>query len=385
MPIASARPTRFLAIATPASKPLRIGIIGAGQLGQMLGYAARDLDAECRFLDPGNAPPAAACGEVVQAGFGDTEALETLAASCDVVTYEFENVPVDALLHLQGKVPIYPPAAALRHAQDRLLEKQLFNDLSIPLANYHTIDTRSDLDAAAKHLELPMVIKTRRFGYDGKGQFFVRENDDLELAWQALSGTPLIAEQWVPFDCEISCLGVRNVSGEIEIYPLSENVHVDGILRISKSPLDAPVLFELASGYVRRLLERLDYVGVLALELFVVGNELLANEFAPRVHNSGHWTIEGSATSQFENHLRAVLDLPLGATTSCGHAGMINLIGDIPDAVRAQDIGQLHDYGKTPRSGRKLGHITVIGESAAQRDKLVGILDKKCDAVVQGN
>jgi len=354
---------------------MRIGIIGAGQLGQMLGFAARDLDIEVRFVDPSDNPPAAECGKVIQSAFDDPVALVALADTCDVITYEFENVPVTALQHIEGIAPVYPPAAALRHSQDRLDEKKLFDELDIPLPGYHAIDTRQDMDVAANRLGLPMVIKTRRFGYDGKGQFVVNQAGDLDVAWSELGGQALIAEQWVPFDYEMSCIGVRSISGEVATYPLSRNVHTDGILRTSRSPVDAPELAAKASGYVHRLLEHLDYVGVLALELFVTGDELLANEFAPRVHNSGHWSIEGSETSQFENHLRAILDLPLGSTASRGHAGMVNLIGDIPNATRNLNVGVLHDYGKAPRTGRKLGHVTVVADTAEQRDALVEIID----------
>jgi 5-(carboxyamino)imidazole ribonucleotide synthase len=355
---------------------MRIGIIGAGQLGQMLGHAARDLDAECLFVDPSDTPPAADCGEVIRKPFDDAGALAELAATCDVVTYEFENVPVEALHKIEGKVPVYPPAAALRHAQDRLDEKRLFDQLDIPLPGYRTIDSREDMVTAVDQLGLPLVIKTRRLGYDGKGQFIIRERKDIDDAWKALGGNSLIAEQWVNFDYEVSAIGARNVDGDIVIYPLSRNVHEDGILRTSCSPVDAPELADRAETYVRRLLGHLDYVGVLALELFVCDDDLMANEFAPRVHNSGHWTIEGAATSQFENHLRAVMNKPLGSTASVGHAGMINLIGDIPDSVRSLEQGVLHDYGKAPRPGRKLGHITVTAETEASRDALVDIISQ---------
>ena len=350
---------------------MRIGIIGAGQLGQMLGFAARDLGVECVFLDPSDQPPASVCGDVIQRPFDDSAALAELAATCDVVTYEFENVPVEALHRIEDKVAIYPPAGALQHSQDRLAEKQLFDQLGIPLPGYHVVDTRDDLNAAVSKLGLPLVVKTRRLGYDGKGQFVIRDHADTDAAWQTLGGNDLIAEQWVPFDFEVSCIGVRNVDGDIVIYPLSHNVHEGGILRTSRSPVDAPALAETAENYVRTMLEHLDYVGTLALELFVCGDALLANEFAPRVHNSGHWSIEGSATSQFENHLRAILNSPLGSTASVGHAGMVNLIGDIPAAAREIDDTYVHDYGKSPRPGRKLGHITVIGDAPAARDKFL--------------
>ncbi len=355
---------------------MRIGIVGAGQLGQMLGFAAEKLGLDVRFIDPSENPPAAVCGPVIQSRFDDPVALVALAETCDVITYEFENVPVDALLPIESIAPVYPPTSALRHSQDRLDEKRLFTELDIPLPGYHTIDSRQDMDTAASALGLPIVIKTRRFGYDGKGQWIARQKDDLDAAWDELGAQPLIAEQWIPFDYELSCIGVRSVDAEIAIYPLSRNVHVGGILQSSRSPVDEPVLAKTAADYVRRLLDSLDYVGTLALELFVVGDRLLANEFAPRVHNSGHWTIEGSDTSQFENHLRAIAGLPLGATTGCGHAGMVNLIGEIPEAARALDIGVLHDYGKAPRPGRKLGHITVVANSAEQRDALVEKIDK---------
>lgn len=355
---------------------MRIGIIGAGQLGQMLGYAARDLDVQCIFIDPSNSPPAADCGAVIQRPFDDSDALAELAATCDVITYEFENVPVEALHLIDDQVAVYPPASALRHSQDRLDEKRLFDQLDIPLPGYRVVDTREDIDSAIDDLSLPLVIKTRRLGYDGKGQFVVRERGDVDRAWKALGGNSLIAEQWVNFDYEVSILGARNADGQIVIYPLSRNVHEEGILRTSRSPVDAPALADRAETYVRRLLGHLDYVGVLALELFVLDDDLLANEFAPRVHNSGHWTIEGSATSQFENHLRAVMNLPLGSTAGIGHAGMVNLIGEIPDAVRVPGPGVLHDYGKTPRPGRKLGHITVTAESAARRDELVDMITR---------
>ena len=355
---------------------MRIGIIGAGQLGQMLGFAARGLEIDCLFVDPSESPPAAECGDVIRKPFDDGDALAELAASCDVITYEFENVPVAALHKIEGKVPIYPPADALRHSQDRLDEKRLFDTLDIPLPGYRAIDTREDMDTAVDVLGLPVVIKTRRLGYDGKGQFVIRERGEIDEAWKKLGGNSLIAEQWVDFDYEVSCIGVRNVDGEIAIYPLSHNVHEGGILRTSRSPVDAPALAERAEAYVRRMLDHLNYVGVLALELFVCGDKLLANEFAPRVHNSGHWTIEGSETSQFENHLRAVTNQPLGPTTSIGHAGMINLIGTIPETARSRRDGYLHDYGKDPRPGRKLGHITVTAETAADRDKLIDIISQ---------
>ncbi len=355
---------------------MRIGIIGAGQLGQMLGFAARGLGDSCTFLDPAPDPPAARAGTVIGAAFDDAAALERLAADSDVVTYEFENVPVAALETIARQVPIYPPPAALAEAQDRLTEKRLFERLDIPLPAYRPVDSRADLEAAAHDIGLPLVLKTRRFGYDGKGQAVIRRDTDIEPAWKALGRKALIAEAWVPFDREVSALGVRSSAGEIALYPLTENRHAEGILRRSVAPArDAGELTEAAGRYVRRLLEALDYTGVLALELFVTGDRLLANEFAPRVHNSGHWTIEGARTSQFENHIRAITGRRLGPASARAHAGMLNLIGQIPPAARRLDHGRLHDYGKSPRPGRKLGHITTVADSAAELERRLAAIE----------
>jgi 5-(carboxyamino)imidazole ribonucleotide synthase len=347
---------------------MRIGIIGAGQLGQMLGFAARRLGHECYFLDPSDAPPAAKAGPVVQESFDDRVALSVLADKCDVLTYEFENVPVAALEDIAGSTPIYPPLDALRLAQDRLTEKKLFESLDIPLPNYHGIDSIDDLVQAAEEIGLPLVIKTRRFGYDGKGQFVLEDTAQIEEAWQELGGDALIAEQWVDFDYEVSAIGVRSTSGDIASYCLTHNRHSGGILRISRAPVDDAELTVKAARYMQQMLEHLDYVGILALELFVVGDELLANEYAPRVHNSGHWTIEGAETSQFANHILAITGEQPGSTANIGHAGMVNLIGEISEGTRELPGVALHDYGKSARPGRKLGHVTIVAESADDRD-----------------
>ncbi len=355
---------------------MRIGIIGAGQLGQMLGYAARDLGMECVFIDPSPAPPAAACGEVIQAEFDDATALSQLADTCDVVTYEFENVAVAALVAINKRVPVYPPPEALQLAQDRLSEKQLFESLGIPLPAFHPVDSIADLETAAATIGLPLVLKTRRFGYDGKGQAIVKTAADIATAWQQLGAADLIAEQWVNFDFEVSAIGVRNRRGDIISYPLTQNRHVDGILRSSRAPLENELLNRQADQFLRCLLEKLDYVGVLALELFVTGDQLLANEFAPRVHNSGHWSIEGAQPSQFTAHLLAISDASLTPPKLLGYAGMVNLIGEIPHAVRELQAGALHDYGKAARPGRKLGHITVIGKTLAERERLLAEIEQ---------
>jgi 5-(carboxyamino)imidazole ribonucleotide synthase len=351
----------------------RVGIIGAGQLGQMLGFAARNIGVECVFLDPGDDPPAAVAGDVLRYAFDSDAGLAELAGRTDLITYEFENVPVHALAKLPEDTIVYPPAAALEHAQDRMIEKTLFEQLGIPVPGFRSVESAEDLSKAADELGLPVVLKTRRLGYDGKGQIVVRERAEIGNAVDSLGGVDLIAEQWVPFDREVSAIGARSVSGEVAFYPLTQNEHLNGILSVSRAPADADALEAAARQYLERLLTHLDYVGVLALELFVTSDGLLANEFAPRVHNSGHWTIEGAETSQFENHLRAILDLPLGSTEMCGEAGMVNLIGRIPDDREPLDTPpcHLHDYGKAPRAGRKLGHINVLTNNRAERDKIL--------------
>jgi len=356
----------------------RIGIIGAGQLGQMLGFAGQRLDIEFVFLDPSPDPPATVVGPVLKLPFDSDEGLQQLASEADVVTYEFENVSLSAIETIAANTAVFPPPDALRFAQDRLQEKQLFESLQIPVAPYRAIDSEEDLRNAARDIGLPLVLKTRRLGYDGKGQAVVGDEADLLMALKALGGSELIAEQWVPFDREVSAIGVRNVSGEVAAYPLIENQHRDGILNISKAPVAAHGLTALARRHLEQMLSRLDYVGVLTIEFFVVDDVLLANEFAPRVHNSGHWTIEGARTSQFENHLRAILDLPLGDTSPLGHAGMLNLIGSMPpkNLALGSDTVFLHDYGKKPRPGRKLGHLTVVASDPSDRDKAIARLSE---------
>jgi 5-(carboxyamino)imidazole ribonucleotide synthase len=338
-----------------------VGVIGAGQLGQMLGLAGRSLDLRFLFLDPAHNPPAKVAGPVLAFAFDDPEGIRQLAARSDLVTYEFENVPV------------YPSAEALRNAQDRLVEKQLFERLGIPVAAFRAVDSIDDLQQACHDLNFPFVLKTRRLGYDGKGQAIVRNAEQQVAAWRRLGRYPLIAEEWIPFDREVSVIGARRPGGDMAVYPVTENRHVSGILRQSTAPIADAAISDTAQRYLRDLLRHLDYVGVMALELFVVDGRLLANEFAPRVHNSGHWTIEGAVTSQFENHLRAILDLPLGDPAARGYAAMLNLVGEMPCEIEAFAAAgfSLHDYGKEPRPARKLGHLTIVADTAAGRDERV--------------
>ncbi|NIP78545.1 MAG: 5-(carboxyamino)imidazole ribonucleotide synthase [Gemmatimonadetes bacterium] len=348
---------------------MRLGILGGGQLGRMMALAGHPLGVRCRLLDPKDPSSSRGVAEVLAERYDDPDALDRFVTGLDAVTYEFENVDAFALEHLEERVPVRPGRAALEVAQDRLTEKSFFRDHDIDTAPFAAADTLPELRSAVREVGLPAVLKTRRFGYDGKGQAVLRRPEDVEAAWNDVGGVPLLLEGFVDFDRELSILSVRDPDGVIAFYPLVENHHEDGILRLSYAPaphLTGP-LTERARRYATRVLEDLDYVGVLAIELFQVGDRLLANEMAPRVHNSGHWSIEGAETSQFENHVRAVLGLPLGSTAMRGHAAMVNLIGAVPetaDILRHPDV-HLHLYGKEPRPGRKVGHMTVRHEDPA--------------------
>jgi 5-(carboxyamino)imidazole ribonucleotide synthase len=316
----------------------------------MLALAGIPLGLSFRFLDPSPDAPAAEVGELLVGEYDDAYLLDRLADGAAAVTYEFENVPVAAA----KRVGAIPAAAALEASQDRLVEKQLFRRLGIPTPKFD-----EEVDS------FPAILKTRRLGYDGKGQRLVE-------TWQG-SDPGHVLEERVPFDRELSLLAVRGADGDTRFYPLVENVHEDGILRTSRAPAAAAPQAD-AEEYATKLLDELSYVGVLALELFDVGGRLLANEFAPRVHNTGHWTIEGAATSQFENHLRAVLGLPLGSTES-RRSVMVNLIGRVlssEDVLRVPGA-HLHLYGKEPRPGRKLGHVTLV-DPTAERERALHTL-----------
>jgi 5-(carboxyamino)imidazole ribonucleotide synthase len=351
---------------------VRVGIVGGGQLGRMLAIAGYPLDIRCTTLDPARGSPASQVAPSIVGPYDDREALARLAESADVVTYEFENVPVDAARFLMELAPVFPPAEALEIAQDRVKEKELFDDVRLPTATHEAVATPDELRSAVQRLGTPAVLKTRRLGYDGKGQAVIHDAVLAEDAWRAIGEVPSILERVVEFDRELSILGVRGRDGSFAFYPLVENHHRDGILRLSVAPAPAltPDLQERAESHARAVMDRLEYVGVMAIELFQVGDELFGNEMAPRVHNSGHWTIEGAETSQFENHLRAVTGLPLGSTASRGSSVMVNLIGAVPDtaAVAAVAGAHLHLYGKEPRPGRKLGHVTIVGGEAGSVD-----------------
>lgn len=350
-----------------------VGILGGGQLARMMVLAGLPLGLRFSLLDPAPDACAGQAAPLRTADWDDAAALAQFADGIDLATFDFENVPAASLDLLAARVAVHPGRDALATAQDRLVEKTRFNALGIPTPGFMAVEDRAGLDAAAAALGLPAILKTRRLGYDGKGQFRLRGAADLEAAWAALGDQAarvgLILEAFVPFRRELSVVAVRSRDGQFAAWPITENWHVDGVLSASLAPARiAPALAQEAIDHARRLAESLEYVGVFALELFDAGDRLLANEMAPRVHNSGHWTIEGATTSQFENHLRAALGWPLGDTGARGLACMLNFLGQMPDARAALDVPglHLHDYGKAARAGRKVGHATVCADTPAQ-------------------
>ncbi|GAB6195245.1 5-(carboxyamino)imidazole ribonucleotide synthase [Lysobacter xanthus] len=349
-----------------------VGILGGGQLARMLALSGAPLG--LRFLVMDNVADACAgqFAPMVVGDYRDEAALAEFASRVDVATFDFENVPAESARWLAERVDVFPSPRALAIAQDRLAEKTRFVELGIPVPPFAAVDTLDGLREAVASIGTPCILKTRRLGYDGKGQFRIRSADDVAAAWDALGAQApkvgLILEGFVHFDRELSVVAVRGRDGEFRAWPLTENWHVDGVLSASLAPAQADAQTQArATDYARRLADALDYVGVFALELFHRDGELLANELAPRVHNSGHWTIEGSETSQFQNHLRAVLGMPLGDTRLVGRSCMLNWIGAMPDAAAVLDEpgGHWHDYGKESRDGRKVGHATLRADDAA--------------------
>ena len=354
-----------------------IGILGGGQLARMLAIAGAPLGHRFLVVDSAEDACAAQVAPLQRADWRDFDSLARFAAKIDVATFDFENVPAETAQWLTAHTRVFPNPAALAVAQDRLVEKTLFGEIGLDTPTFATVDSVDDLRQAVERTGLPAVLKTRRLGYDGKGQFVLRAAADVGNAWQALGGVPLILEAFIPFESEISVIAVRSRNGEFRHYPLTRNWHRGGILSASLAPVVVDeALAQTAVSRARALAERLDYVGVFALELFVSQGRLLGNEMAPRVHNSGHWTIEGTACSQFENHIRAVLGLPLGDTAAQGFSAMLNWIGALPDArpVLAEARAHWHDYGKSPREGRKVGHATLRADSTGElADRLTRI------------
>ncbi|MDQ3618483.1 MAG: 5-(carboxyamino)imidazole ribonucleotide synthase [Pseudomonadota bacterium] len=357
-----------------------VGILGGGQLARMLALSGAPLGLRFLVMDTAGDACAGQFAPMVVGDYRDEVALAEFASRVDVATFDFENVPSESAQWLAERIPVFPSPRALAVAQDRLAEKTLFEQLGIPVPAFAAIDTREQLDAAIERIGTPCIVKTRRLGYDGKGQFRIRTAADASAAWGALgaqAGTVgLILESFVAFERELSVVAVRGRDGEFRAWPLTENWHVDGVLSASLAParIDAAIA-ETAVAHARTLADALDYAGVFALELFCRDGELLANELAPRVHNSGHWSIEGAQTSQFQNHLRAVLGLPLGATDALGEVCMLNWIGEMPDAaaVLGEAGGHWHDYGKSPRKGRKVGHATLRSDS---QDELMASVER---------
>jgi 5-(carboxyamino)imidazole ribonucleotide synthase len=350
-----------------------VGILGGGQLARMLALSGAPLGLRFLVLDSTPDACAAQFAPLLQADYRDHDALAAFADQVDVATFDFENVPAESARWLAERVPVFPSPRALAVAQDRLAEKSLFRELGIPVPEFADVTSRASLDEALARIGTPCILKTRRLGYDGKGQFRIKSPADAEAAWAALGPQAdtvgLILEGFVAFQRELSVVAVRGRDGELRAWPLTENWHESGILSASLAPavVDASLQAQ-ALAAARKVAEALDYVGVFALELFLRDGVLLANEMAPRVHNSGHWTIEGAETSQFQNHLRAVLGLPLGDTRAIGHSVMLNWIGDMPSSlpVLAEASGHWHDYGKSPREGRKVGHATLRADTPAQ-------------------
>jgi 5-(carboxyamino)imidazole ribonucleotide synthase len=341
-----------------------LGILGGGQLARMLALSAVPLGVRVLVLDQSGDACAGEVATLIEADYTDEAALTEMASLVDVVTFDFENVPAHSAQWLAERVPVFPDPTALAIAQDRLSEKTLFRELGIGTPAFAAVGSRAELDAAIASVGLPAILKTRRLGYDGKGQARLRTADDVESAWQLLGAgsVPLILEAFVPFQRELSVIAVRGRNGDFRIWPLTRNWHEGGILSLSIAPVQVDAATTAAAEQAARAIaERLDYVGVFALELFEHDGRLLGNEMAPRVHNSGHWTIEGAITSQFENHLRAVLGLPLGDTGLREPSAMLNFIGTLPDREQALRIAGLHwhDYGKSERAGRKVGHATI--------------------------
>lgn len=350
-----------------------VGILGGGQLARMLALSGAPLGLRFLVMDTEADACAGQFAPLLVGDYRDEAALAEFAGKVDVATFDFENVPAESAEWLSARVPVFPNPRALATAQDRLAEKTLFRELDIPVPDFAPVSNRAELDAALASVGVPCILKTRRLGYDGKGQFRIRTLADADAAWEALGAQAakvgLIVEAFVPFERELSVVAVRGRDGEFRTWPLTENWHVDGVLSASLAPARADdAVIRTAFDYARRLAGRTDYVGVFALELFYRDGQLLANEMAPRVHNSGHWTIEGAETSQFQNHLRAVLGLPLGNTRMLGHACMLNWIGQMPDALAllGEPGGHWHDYGKLPRAGRKVGHATLRADDVAE-------------------
>jgi 5-(carboxyamino)imidazole ribonucleotide synthase len=343
---------------------MRIGILGAGQLGRMLALAGTPLGHSFVFFDQSPGEATRGIGHTVIGSFTDEKSLETFASECDVITYEFENVPCQTAHFLAQKLPVFPPPKALEVSQDRVIEKEFLKNLGVPTPRFASASSEPDLVKACQTIGTPCIVKTRRFGYDGKGQARMADITASSEVWKALGGSPLIVEEMIPFSRELSVITVRDTQGAILTYPLAHNEHVDGILHRTELPAPnlSPALQAQANDIATKIVTALNYVGILTVELFEVNGTLVANEIAPRVHNSGHITIDSVATSQFENHIRAISQMPLGSVTPHQRGVMYNLVGGIPspEALSRLPFAKAHLYDKSPRTGRKVGHINLL-------------------------
>jgi 5-(carboxyamino)imidazole ribonucleotide synthase len=344
---------------------VKIGVLGGGQLAKMLALAGYPLGIELICIDPAKECSAQQVTKVIRADFHDLDKINQAFAGVDCVTYETENLPYDEVKLIAEHYPLLPDTKALKITQDRLLEKNFLTELKIPTAQFRTINNWEDLQAAITELKFPLILKTRQSGYDGKGQWVITNEDDAHKAWHQKTTDALIVEAFVPYQFEASLIFARTKTGDIAFYPLILNQHEQGILRVSQAPFKDVALQKLAEEYALLISKELNYVGVMAIEFFCVNHQLMVNELAPRVHNSGHWTLEGAVTSQFENHLRAIAGYPLGSTEPTGFSTMINCIGREPTIENLLCIPGLHyhTYGKSPRANRKLGHITICANS----------------------
>jgi len=356
----------------PLAPGSTIGILGGGQLGRMLSVAAARLGFKCHIFEPSTEPPAGQVAHrVTTASYDNTSALREFAASVDVITYEFENIPTGALDVLEALCPVHPNREALRISQDRLSEKEFLQELGLKTAPFATVDSLSDLEQAVNLIGKPAILKTRRLGYDGKGQARVNDASDLEAAHASMAGAPALLEGFVDFTYEVSVIGARGQDGQVACFDPGENVHLDGILHTTRVPARLSSSQRTDAVLIAaRVLNALDYVGVIGVELFVTGGGLIVNEFAPRVHNSGHWTQNGCAIDQFEQHIRAVAGWPLGDGSRHSDIEMENLIGDSKEQITqiaAKGRAAIHLYGKTQaRPGRKMGHVNRIIEPSSQ-------------------
>jgi 5-(carboxyamino)imidazole ribonucleotide synthase len=362
----------------------RIGVIGSGQLGRMLALAGTPLDTEFVFYDEAITSPSSNLGKCIQPSAQGS--FEEFINSVDVITYESENTDLELIRKLNKVKPVYPGETSLSKSQHRLIEKNTFKDLGLNTANFSRVASKEDLLKAVQDLDLPIVLKTTTMGYDGKGQAVVKTESDIDNAWELLGAHELIAESFVNFSRELSVIAVRDTAGNTKVYPIAENEHQDGILRVSRIPARRLSTEKQAQAqeYITTMLNHLEHVGVLTLELFDCDNGLVVNEMAPRVHNSGHWSMEGSLCGQFENHVRAITGMPLGDTSAKQEsAAMINIIGKIGDrnSVLSKPSAYLHLYGKEERLNRKLGHINLLGKSDQEIESSIKKLEaftKEC-------